>query len=255
MADGTIYKHFRCQNADGSSKDWAIGLTGDGLRIRYCATNQTARLTDISSSKFPGKAPDAEMWRRISQKTSGGYVEVGEARIERGRLVETKPDNEQHLFWEAVTHFHGPALIEKLVAVVQCLSECSLDAAVSLVEEEDGDGLRVIQPQGTWDFGFQAGGGLDHTMRGGGKVSHRLGPVPVLILLALDRAFPNTLRFTNDEGDDVKPVISKDDQFIGRAVMAAPDQLTAIGASLGLCLGPIRLSDTLQGLQDRSLWF
>jgi hypothetical protein len=255
MADSTIYTHFRCHNDDGSSKDWAIGLTSDGIRIRYCATNQTARLTDVAASKFPGRTPQQEMWQRIQKKVADGYVELGEARIEKGRLVETKPAQEQHLFWEAQEAFPVAALQEKLTEIADCLSDGAFNAKTTLVEDVDEDGLRVIQPQGNWDFGHQPRGGLDTSNRGGGKVSIRLGPVPILILMALDRAFPNTLRFTNDEGEDLRPLLSKSDQFLGRAVTTTPEQVIATGAALGLCLGPIRLSDNMQDGQDRSLWF
>lgn len=252
MSDSTIYTHFRCDNGDGSSKDWAIAIVGDGLRIRYCATGQTARLRTVSSQKFPGKTAQEEMRHRIEKKLDGGYQELGEARLERGRLVESKPVTETFLHWEAQTAFPEQELTGKLAEFHDEVA--TLDLGVEIVVFEWG--IRVRAAQREWNFGFHQSGGLQADGRGGGQVSAFMGPVPVLILLAVDRAYPGTLRFSDEHGNQVRPLIDRDDEYLGVRASGSFDRVTQVGAALGLCLGPLRLGDTLgDDAQGRSLWF
>ena len=252
MSDSTIYTHYRCQNGDGTSKDWAIGISGQEVRIRYCATGQTARLSVVPASKFVGRSADEEVANRVQKKLDAGYLEIGLACMDGGRLKETQPLQETFLHWEARIALPKDELLARCREIETELAELELGGVN--VSTLDG-GLQVTSPQREWHFGFGSEGGLTDDGRGGGKISRFCGPVPVLVLLTLDRAFPGTLHFANDQGEQIRPSLARDDEFLGHSALSSFERIMEIGAALGLCLGPLRFVGTTGSDQDPSLWF
>lgn len=252
MTDNTLYAHYRCENGDGTSKDWAIGISGDEVRIRYCATGQTARLSVVPVAKFVGRDADEEVAHRVQKKLDAGYIEVGLACMDGGRLKETEPVQESFLHWEARSALPKDALLKFFRSIEADLAEMDLRGfRVSL----QGDDLIVSSAQHEWRFGFSNEGGLTGDGRGGGKISRFCGPVPILILLTLDRVFPDVLHFANDQGTQIRPSLARDDEFLGTNSQAAFERVMEIGAALGLCLGPLRLIGTSGNDQESSHWF
>lgn len=265
MNDDAVYEHFRFNNDDGSSKDWAIAVAPPGLRIRHGKTGAKARLSEVPSENFVGRLAEREMQVRIDSKRAKGYFQVGWADIVDGHLVARSAVPIFDLHWEVASPLEIGALWNAFARLSDALSDvrnvsCKI---VNQYQESPGHpsvktllstGLQVELEHRTWLFGQQCGGGLDRAARGGGRVSIHDGAVPILVLMALEREFPGKFRFADDDGGDVKLSIAEDDPFLGEARESFAE-VEEIGAKLGLCLGPIRLSESGGKSAGQTSWF
>lgn len=246
--DATVYRHFRYQHDDGSSKDWAVGIDAGAVRIRYGATGQTARLRVVPSEKCRGDAR-GELQIRIREKVRKGYVELGEAVVDRGRLKATPVRTQRILFWETRTPVDKHALLDRLAWAVERADADEFGYAVTWTPET---GVTCVFNQSTWSLGYGPDGGLNDDGRGGGQVLPEHGPLPILLLMVLARAFPGAIVFANDKAEAVTPLLRGDDPYFGDIAVDF-DAVIELGARLELCLGRIRLVES-DGAH-RAVWF
>jgi hypothetical protein len=251
MSDDTLYQLYRCPSASGT-KDWAIGIGADGnLRIRYCATGQTARLEDIPAAALSNA--QAELRERIAKKLQKGYQYVSEATIKKGHLVIIEPApppvTETAIDWEIRPRIEPVALLERLAWAVERLGEVPLPDRIVY---EPVPGICSVFAKQMWQFGFSDEGGLFPDGHGGGKIVSAQGVLPLLIMTTLQRAFPDRLRLSDELSALVWPRISKNDSVFGR-VAFNHEQLVVLGSQLRLCLGPLKIAADLRTAP--SVWF
>ncbi len=248
--DALTYHHFRCENGDGSTKDWAIAAACDGEKIwvRYGATGQTARLKEIPVSSKGGAASQIAM--RIDEKISKGYRAIGHAKVINNRLqsIQTIPANT--LYWESVVPFNRERLIDALKEIASKLGDDIPGINISV----SASGLVGSFNGVPWELGYEKDGGLLPDSRGGGVILNSQGPLPILILIALQQVFPDTICFANCDGNTVKPQVARNDPYLGASVEDYGFVQT-IGARLNLCLGKINLNIGGSSDQNQPIWF
>jgi len=245
--DTTRYQLFRKPNKSGGTKDWAIGINGDQLRVRHCTTGSTASLRVIESAGV-AQSLETEMASRIDKKRKEGYEHIGEAVISKGRLVETPSESSSgDLFWESKQLLNKDIVMAFLRDTVQ-----QLEPLVGKdIKFSAKTGLTVTTPLGTpWRFGYGTDGGLQDTGRGGGSIYSHFGPLPVLILMAFQAAFKTAVVIIDKENTVVDLKVSVDNSYLATG-HATHDTITDFGAALGLCRKPISVSDPAQP----GMWF
>lgn len=249
MTDSTQYRLYRFYHENGQTKDWAIGVHSSGtLRIRYGKTDQTARLSEVPPEKCQGTASE-EMIRRINKKIDEGYKEIGLAKINsRGRLEEIQSDKpEVALYWEI-----NKSLDEELLKGFFHDVQQRLEGTPGItLTNPDGKGL-VLQSMNheTFTMGLFDEGGIDATLRGGGKVTAKHGPVSVLLLAAFKRIFQDQVVIADHEADVVELRVSKNNPYLETSSFSF-DEIRDIGVRLDLCMKPVKVNK--EG--NTGLWF
>jgi predicted DNA-binding WGR domain protein len=245
--DTTRYQLFRKPNNSGGTKDWAVGINGDQLRVRHCTTGSTANLRVIESASV-AQSLEAEMANRVDKKRKEGYEHVGEAVISKGRLVETSSDSSSgNLFWEIKQPLNKDTVMAFLRETAQQL-ESLVGKDVKFTAKT---GLSVTTPLGTaWRLGYSIDGGLQDTGRGGGSIYSHYGPLPVLILMAFQAAFKTAVVIIDKENNVVDLKVSVDNPYLETG-HATYNTITDFGVALGLCRKPIAVSNPAQP----GLWF
>lgn len=239
MSDQCTYRHFRKASDGGGSKDWAIAaMDGGGVRIRYCATDSTARLTEVPLDRCDVRSAQMELSKRVLAKIDEGYEEIGFARINaRGRLEAAVLEDKQgrSLYWELPMNVFRDEFLGAMKSIVEKLEHCPEDTVILF------DGMKITTTfyGSQWSIGYNGGGVLDNH-RGGGSAGKSSGPVPVLILMALKKVLG--MYITLSDGANVVDLrITRDNPFLQCDVMPF-DQVRDIAAMLGLCMRNIELS-------------
>lgn len=249
--DPTVYRHFRFQNPDGSSKDWAIGLAEDeDIRIRYGAKGRTVRLHTLAKEAC-SSGVQAEIAARINRNVRKGYVELGEATVNgRGRLeaVVAPPAPVRLLDWELRTPVDRGDVLHCLRWIFERMEPLTAHTDVEFIDDQ---GLRGGADEASWSIGYGPGGGLGDDGRGGGQLSPEQGALPVLVLLVLEREFPGAVAFADERAKAVKPRLHISDPYFGNPSVDF-DAVVETATALELCLGLVHLNDLGD---EQAVWF
>ena len=231
------------------AKDWAIRQSDGNLYIRFGKTNKVNQHRVIPQSQV-SRALSKDMSVRIRDKIRGGYREVGAATFKNGRmvLVDSETPRAGTLYWRVSIPLPPAAFWDFVRSIAPRLTGWRPSVLPRVIP---GQGLRVSLTDGTWNLGIQEGGELDMDLRGGGEVPPTLGLVPVLILMALDRAFPGAVTFADARGYPLTPAVSVRDPLLG------PEFTLASSLASRLGLGPDTLSVVASDSADSSpsYWF
>jgi len=251
MSDTTIYRLLRKASDSGGTKDWAVGVSSDGtLMIRFGKTDANARLSEVPMERCRS-SPAEELVRRLGKKIQEGYEEVGQAKVNtRGRLevLNTSDDLKVGLYWDVST----PIIIDDLSSFISNMVTDLGDVPGADIQRlDDSVTLSVtVDNRARFVFGVNDHGGLSQNGRGGGVITADHGPIPILVLMALIRRFPENISVGDHEGNPVDLVISKSNPYL-ESSMYSIDELRDIGSRLQLCMQKIRVSsDNAAGL-----WF
>lgn len=251
MADAVTYRHFQTLEKSGErQQEWAIGLTDDGvIQIRFGVKGKTAKLTVVGPDKCPNGV-NAEINLRVHQKLQEGYEEVGHATIKSGRLQSVMPDTTV-----LTLHWHVHAPLEKEL-FLNTLDEIAIelgDISGAITEMKPGYGLSVkLNNSKVWDIGYHDEGGILADNRGGGAVKTDIGPIPILILMALDYRLPNHFGFANDE-KRIELLVTDDNPYLRSTVMSY-QKVREIGERLNLCLSSASLFNFSGNASGKGVW-
>lgn len=219
MSSDTLeYRHYRCKTKTAiGSKDWAIAVTPDGhLAVRFCATGGTARLRDIPPSSFEAASAKEEMALRESKQIAQGYSFIGRAVVQKGRLEPVAPSaisrGTTWLHWEIKAPIGRDVLLAELSSSVLKLQAGPLPDPIEL---DVSLGVCVVKSPIPWEFGYSDAGGIFPDDRGGGAIQSEQGVLPVLLLIALQRRFPDQLRLADANGDRLSTTFSGEDPILG----------------------------------------
>jgi hypothetical protein len=208
------FRLYRVHHVDGSSKDWAIRATEDGVVVRYGKTGRVSRLHEIprASRTFRAATPQDEAERRIGEQLRQGYEYVGEVTFDARSLVrlESEAPRARHLHWSVV----APVATELEVWAAAVLSRAREIGAVLGAQGyfrslEAGADTIVLQRHDRvgFCFGFceePTSGRISRRTRRGSGSANAARVVEVLFLLALARAFPE-FALADDAGEVIEP--------------------------------------------------
>ena len=242
-------QHYLLLRHTTVAKDWAIRHFDGKLYIRFGRTDQVIQRRVITQGTMSRPLLE-EMEERIRQKLRWGYRQIGFATFEDGCMIpvgsETTAGGALH--WRV----SDPLPPVGFMGFVRSVSDrlTGWGHTISPIVRPQA-GLRLYLAGGIWDLGTQKGGGFKKDLRGGGAVPKELGPAPVLILMALARAFPGAVTFTDDRGNPFTPTISVNDPFLGPQFAVVPSLASRLG--LGPAPLPVAVLDSADS--SPSYWF
>lgn len=241
---------YRFKHSDGTSKDWAICIDADVIRIFFAKTGAKMRMAVVPKSRVKGSLAE-EMNERTQEQVQQGYVHVGEATIIDNAVVQLiAPNAGATLHWETLVPVPEQALFDKLREIAGDLGETPYPGVTVTV---GGDGLDLTTPGGKWTFGYQDGvsGKMNRkTGRGGGAIPASHGPVPLLVMLAVSMAFPEMFAFADDDGNTVDLRFTADSPWFSQS-RAPYEKLRKLAVRIGVCAPS--LSET--NVKATGVWF
>ena len=231
------------------AKDWAIRHSDGKLYLRFGRTDQMVQRRVIPQDKLSRPLLE-EMDYRIRQKIGRGYQKLGRAFFSDGRMILIDSGNGAvwPLHWRVSDPLPRVPFMDFVHSMAARLTGWEPSVLANVVYRK---GLKVMSTNGTWNLGTQENGGLEQDLRGGGEVPAALGPVPIVILMALDRAFPKAVTFSDRHGRPLTPAVSQTDALLGRHYGV----VSSLAARLGLGGTPIPIVDSSADDAAPSYWF
>ncbi len=225
---------YRFKHPDGTSKDWAICIDADVIRIFYAKTGAKMRMTVVPKTKVKVSL-DEEMRERTDKQIQQGYVHVGEATIVENAIVQLiEPNAGATLHWETVVSAPEEGLLDKIREIARGLGENPYPGVMVSV---GSDGLDITTPGGKWSFGYldSIGGGMNrNTGRGGGTIPASHGPVPLLVMLAVSLALPDMFAFADDDGNTVDLRFNAESPWFSQNGVPY-EKLRKLAVQIGIC--------------------
>lgn len=242
---------YRYSHPDGSSKDWAIGQSAGDINIYFGKTGSKLRKVVVPPQKLKKATVDEEIQSRIDDQIKQGYQLVGDVVIEDNRVVETPDDNlHRTLEWDMSKPVPVERMLEVLHDVATALGKAPWPGVKVSFENES---LCAKTPAGSWIIGFQdtENGGISRdTGKGGGIIRASHGPIPVLVMMALERTFPDTFVFGDGTTETAELSFDINSPWLAPAA-ASFDRLQKLAVKLGICAPS--LSDC--NVQATGIWF
>lgn len=240
---------YRFKHPDGTSKDWAICIDADVIRIFNAKTGAKMRMTVVPRNSSLNVSLDEEMQARIDSQIKQGYVLVGKACIVDNtimQLIETNAGTTLH--WETTVPVPEQQLIDKIRELAADMGNNPYPGVTTAIENNL---LVVITPGGQWAFGYcdSINGGMNrNTGRGGGAIPATYGPIPLLVLHAISIAFPNMFAFADDDGNVVDLRPTSDSSWFTHVPF---EKLRKLAVKMGICAPSL----TESNVKATGVWF
>ncbi|MHB8697769.1 MAG: hypothetical protein ACYC9J_06995 [Sulfuricaulis sp.] len=224
----------RFTHPDGTSKDWAICIDADVIRIFYAKTGAKMRMTVVPKIKI-SVSLDEEIRNRTDKQIQQGYMHVGEASIVDNAITQLiAPNSGKTLHWETVVSVPETDLLDKVREIAKDLGHNPYPGVTISV---GNDGLDMATPGGKWYFGYldSISGSMNrNTGRGGGTIPASHGPVPILIMLAVSMAFPDIFVFGDDDGTTIDLRFTADSPWFSQNRVPY-EKLRKLAVLVGIC--------------------
>lgn len=242
---------YRYSHPDGTSKDWAICIDADVIRIFYAKTGAKMRMAVVPKNKAKHALLEDEVHDRTNEQIQQGYVHVGEASIVDKQIVQLiNPNDGKKLNWDTSESIPEEEFLEKIGEIAKALGESPLPGVKVSIQE---DGLELGTPGGKWSFGYQVdtNGGLNRkTGRGGGIITPSHGPVPVFVMLAVSETFPELFAFGDDDGNTVDLRFNADNPWFSQGRVPY-ETLRKLAVQIGVCAPSLSESN----VKATGVWF
>ncbi len=196
---------YRYRQPDGSSKDWLIGTTEEGVHVFFGKTGGNLREIRVPPRACCNDSPLEEAAKRAASQVTLGYELIGSAvvNLEDREILRVEEGTSPPLHWETQQPLPVAEFETRLAEIAKALGENPMPG-VCLAK---GDGSLTLQVgEVTWSLGLSPSphGHIDpSTGRGGGSILAKHGVVPVLVMMRLAMQFPGTFVFGNDKGETV----------------------------------------------------